>query len=139
MALLAAQAWPGNIRELRNVLYGALVRKRSGRELLVSDLPGRLLRGAEPSGGGPAPGSAEAVAQAMDRGAFNLRGAIATLERTALTEALARAGGNASLAAALLGEVGRGAARDPGATVRAMMRRLGVSASGTPPAGRGRD
>jgi hypothetical protein len=43
-----------------------------------------------------------------------------------VTEAVTRTAGNASAAAALLGEVGRGAARDPGATVRAMMQRLGV-------------
>jgi hypothetical protein len=41
--------------------------------------------------------------------------------------ALEHAHGNAAGAAALLGEVGRGSARDPGATVRAMMRRLGVA------------
>ena len=39
-------------------------------------------------------------------------------------EALARTGGNAARAAQLLGAVGRGAPRDPGGTVRAMMRRL---------------
>ena len=40
-------------------------------------------------------------------------------------EALARTGGNAAEAARLLGQVGRGLARDPGGTVRAMIRRLG--------------
>ena len=39
--------------------------------------------------------------------------------------------GNAAAAAGLLGEVGRGAARDPGATVRAMMRRLGLVPTAT--------
>jgi hypothetical protein len=42
----------------------------------------------------------------------------------AIEEALRRAGGNAAQAARLLGEVGRGMARDPGGTVRAKMRRL---------------
>ena len=31
--------WPGNIRELRNVIYETLVYKRAGDELLLSDLP----------------------------------------------------------------------------------------------------
>jgi DNA-binding NtrC family response regulator len=132
MAVLAAHAWPGNIRELRNVLYGALVRKRSGRELLVSDLPPRLLRPLKPGETGPALLPAEAIARALDRGAFNLRATIEAIERTALAEALARSRGNAAAAAGLLGEVGRGSARDPGATVRAMMRRLGLAPGGRP-------
>jgi transcriptional regulator with AAA-type ATPase domain len=37
---------------------------------------------------------------------------------------LGESGGNATKAAQLLGTVGRGAARDPGGTVRAMKRRL---------------
>jgi hypothetical protein len=58
---------------------------------------------------------------------MNLREEVAALERLALEEALARTGGNAARAAQLLGAVGRGAARDPGGTVRAMMRRLSTS------------
>ena len=45
---------------------------------------------------------------------------------SAIEEALQRTGGNAAQAARLLGEVGRGVARDPGGTLRAMMRRLGT-------------
>ena len=56
---------------------------------------------------------------------MNLRAEIDALERTALTAALEEARGNAAEAARLLGTVGRGAARDPGGTVRAMKRRLG--------------
>jgi transcriptional regulator with GAF, ATPase, and Fis domain len=125
LAVLDAYPWPGNVRELRNVVFGALVRKRSGDALLVSDLPARLLR-PPPAASGPAIGSPEALGDAIRAGGFNLRGTIEALERAALGEALDQAGGNAAAAAALLGEVGRGAARDPGATVRAMMRRLGV-------------
>jgi transcriptional regulator with GAF, ATPase, and Fis domain len=57
-------------------------------------------------------------------GTMNLKAEVEALERTALEEALAIAGGNAAAAARLLGAVGRGAARDPGGTVRAMVRRL---------------
>jgi len=49
---------------------------------------------------------------------------VAALERIAVEEALARTHGNAAEAARLLGQVGRGVARDPGGTLRAMMRRL---------------
>jgi two-component system response regulator GlrR len=132
MSVLAAYGWPGNIRELRNVLYGALVRKRCGHELLVSDLSTRLLRPARAtaSPGAPAVFDRQAIALELDRGTFNLRATLEALEREALRLALERSQGNAAAAAALLGEVGRGSAQDPGATVRAMVRRLGLSRPG---------
>jgi transcriptional regulator with GAF, ATPase, and Fis domain len=67
-----------------------------------------------------------AIASLLDAGKLNLRAEIDNLERTALTAALERAGGVPARAAELLGEVGRGQARDPGNTVRAMMRRHGI-------------
>jgi len=51
---------------------------------------------------------------------------VAALERMAIEEAMARTGGTAAQAARLLGQVGRGMARDPGGTVRAKMRRTGL-------------
>lgn len=125
-ALRALQAypWPGNIRELRNVLYETLVYKRGGTEILLSDLPKRLLQ--RQATAEPAPAvDREAIARKIQQGTMSLRQEMAALERVALDEALARAGGNAARAAQLLGAVGRGAARDPGGTVRSMMRRLG--------------
>src|SRR5262245_14933779 len=119
---LTAYSWPGNIRELRNVVYETLVYKRAGREILLSDLPKRILRRSRVS--------PETVVDrgSIDRkianGTMNLREEVAALERLALEGALTRTGGNAARAAQLLGAVGRGAARDPGGTVRAMMRRL---------------
>jgi transcriptional regulator with GAF, ATPase, and Fis domain len=65
------------------------------------------------------------VARKIARGTMNLRAEVAALERLALEEALSRTGGNAAEAARVLGQVGRGLARDPGGTVRAMIRRLG--------------
>jgi DNA-binding NtrC family response regulator len=125
LAALAAYAWPGNVRELRNVVYQALVGKRGGDELLAADLPPRLIH----AGAAAAPPGLDrdAIDRALAARAFNLKDAVAALERTALTLALARSGGRAAGAATLLGEVGRGRARDPGATVRAMMRRFGVA------------
>ncbi len=121
MDLLRAYPWPGNIRELRNVIFGALVAKRTGEALLVSDLPRRLwARTSE------APADDFALEARIASGAFNLRQEIEQLERRALTLALRRAEGNAAEAARLLGEVGRGAAKDPGGTVRTMIKRLGL-------------
>ena len=124
MDLLRAYAWPGNIRELRNVIFGALVAKRTGEALLVSDLPRRLWARplvAEVEDGG-------ALEARLSAGEFNLRAELEQLERRALVLALRRTNGNAAEAARLLGEVGRGAAKDPGGTVRTMMKRLGVRA-----------
>ncbi|MBJ6760239.1 sigma 54-interacting transcriptional regulator [Myxococcaceae bacterium JPH2] len=126
LAALQAYPWPGNIRELRNVLFEVLVYKRAGAEILPSDLPRRVLkRGLEHTARGCV--DASALSRAMEAGSFNLREEVETLERLALSVALERAGGNAVRAATLLGEVGRGRSTDPGATVRAMMRRLTVN------------
>ncbi len=132
---LAAYPWPGNVRELRNVVWEALVYKRGGEELIPADLPRRVLRrAAEP-----------ARATLLDRGAIarklatrslDLRAEIEELERAALSEALALAGGNAAEAARLLGRVGRGGAKDPGGTVRAMLRRLDARSRRRAPAAR---
>jgi len=120
---LAAYRWPGNIRELRNVVWEALVYKQTGDELIPSDLPRRVLRrAAEPDRGGLV--ERGALARRIAARSLDLRAEIAAFERAALTEALALAGGNAAEAARLLGTVGRGSAKDPGSTVRAMLRRL---------------
>ena len=126
MEALTGHRWPGNVRELRNVVFGALVGKRAGTELLLSDLPRRLLGGRENGAHGVI--DAAALDRALGSGAFDLRAEKERLERLALEQALALASGNAARAAELLGAVGRGEASDPGSTVRAMMRRLGVRA-----------
>jgi transcriptional regulator with PAS, ATPase and Fis domain len=126
LAALADYPWPGNARELRNVIFEALVHKRAGDELLLADLPRRILAGGGPPARGGEIVDRRAIERRIDAGRLNLREELALFERHALEHALGRAGGNASRAAGLLGEVGRGAAADPGSTVRAMMRRLGV-------------
>jgi len=123
LGALAAYPWPGNIRELRNVLYETLVYKRAGTEIIPSNLPVRILKKGVSSP--DAVVNQDLVRQKVRRRIMNLREEIAVLERTALAAALDQAGGNASEAARLLGAVGRGSARDPGGTVRAMKRRLG--------------
>jgi DNA-binding NtrC family response regulator len=121
---LRAHPWPGNIRELRNVIYEALVYKRAGAELLLSDLSALSRPAPAPPAGSVL--NRPALAAAVGAPGFDLAREVAGLERAALEIALKRSGGNAAQAARLLGSVGRGAANDPGGTVRAMMRRLGV-------------
>jgi DNA-binding NtrC family response regulator len=121
---LSRYPWPGNIRELRNVVYETLVYKRAGEEILLSDLPRRVLRrGAQADKGAVV--DRAALSRAIEGGTMSLKDQVAALERLAIEEALKRTGGNAAQAARLLGQVGRGVARDPGGTLRAMMRRLG--------------
>src|SRR5262249_37103580 len=111
-----------NIRELRNVLYETLVYKRAGREILLSDLPRRVLIKSAEAAQEPA-ADRGTIGRKIAEGTMNLRVEVAALQKMAIEEALSRTGGNAAEAARLLGQVGRGMARDPGATVRAMMRR----------------
>lgn len=130
LAALAAYGWPGNIRELRNVIFESLVYKNSGDELLLSDLPRRVLRAAQ-RGSNPdiddtnddrAGLADDELARRIASGTFDLREAMNDLEGRALREAM-RLGGTPVAAARLLGTVGRGNARDPADTVRAMLRR----------------
>jgi DNA-binding NtrC family response regulator len=122
--LLRAYPWPGNVRELRNVIYGALVTKKAGEELLASDLPRRLWRREAVAEAGIV--SKHEIERRIAAGSMNLREEVERLERISLEAALRRSGGNAAEAARLLGEVGRGSAKDPGGTVRTMIKRLGL-------------
>ncbi len=124
LAALRAYPWPGNIRELRNVLYETLVYKRAGSEILLSDLPRRVLKRGVTEPDEQKTINRAAVASRIERGAMSLKDEVAALQRVAIEEALKRSGGNAAQAARLLGAVGRGVARDPGGTLRAMIRRL---------------
>jgi two-component system, NtrC family, response regulator AtoC len=92
---LRAYPWPGNIRELRNVMERALL-FCSGDEIGLKDLPSEKRQrpslapptGAAPSNNVPLPWTAQAARDA---------------ERQAIIEALARCAGNQTRAAELLG------------------------------------
>jgi DNA-binding NtrC family response regulator len=85
LSRLRAYAWPGNIRELRNVLERATILRPSGT-ITQED----ILLGESPS---PSPAPA-AAADTLN---------LAEVERQVIAEALERAGGNKSEAARLLG------------------------------------
>ena len=83
---LARQPWPGNVRQLRNVVESALIRA-VGRAIEPSDLS---LATSQPEGVLPAPGR-------------DLPKALDAFERTWIVKALGEAQGSVPLAAARLG------------------------------------
>jgi DNA-binding NtrC family response regulator len=85
--LLLKYPWPGNIRELENVIYEAVV--LSAKSLLAeSDLPGRI-RGVVPAGSDTLKEAAQSAAE--------------TAERNLIERALKESGGNKTEAARALG------------------------------------
>jgi transcriptional regulator with PAS, ATPase and Fis domain len=86
---LRAYDWPGNIRELRNVIEAAVVLCQ-GPSITAEHLPGRLGRRERVD----SPAVAPAAWHGLDRH---------QVERAAIIEALARCHGNQTRAAALLG------------------------------------
>jgi DNA-binding NtrC family response regulator len=98
LARLERHRWPGNIRELRNVIERAVV-LCAGPTLTDEHLPPAL-------GGAPAPAapvSAAAPPPSADAAPAPLRGEIEALERQRILDALARCGGNQTEAARQLG------------------------------------
>lgn len=92
MRLLMAYEWPGNIRELENVMERALT-LCTGSTIGPEHLPESLLRGGEK----PSP-----AVQALQSPLDPLQLAVVNAEREQLLEALRRTGGNRTRAAELL-------------------------------------
>ncbi len=104
LTLLGQYGWPGNIRELANVVERMVILKRTG-QLLPTDLPAQIQ--ADPArssstslggGGGGGGNSSELPSAGID-----LRQAVAELEESLIEQALSRTGGNRNAAAQLLG------------------------------------
>jgi DNA-binding NtrC family response regulator len=93
VARLRAHTWPGNIRELENVIEAAVVISADRNVIFPSDL--RLPDSPKPVFAGP---SAPLPPEGLD-----YQRALEEFERAILTEALARTRGNKSAAASLLG------------------------------------
>jgi two-component system response regulator AtoC len=97
-SILASHSWPGNIRELKNVIDRAVV-MCSGDAILPEHLPPQLREGPQLAMDAPEeqpPGRAD---DAMIR----LRSEMEALERKRIGEALEKCGGNQTKAADLLG------------------------------------
>jgi DNA-binding NtrC family response regulator len=94
MGLLAGAAWPGNLRELRDVVRGAAKRSNGGR-LDVTHLPTALRRAAT---------DAKAAATvASQRPVPKLDDVLEQVERRMVELALRKTGGDQTAAADLLG------------------------------------
>ena len=98
MALLERYDWPGNIRELENVIERAVALERTPT-ILVESLPAQI-RATMASG--PV-AIAEDDAPALPSGGFDLERHVQNVERRYLAQALERAGGVQVRAAELLG------------------------------------
>ncbi len=92
LEMLKRRSWPGNIRELANVIERAVILARNGRLL-----PSALLESTATVAEEPAPSTNGDAAPA--EAPINLR----VLERDAITRALAATGGHRARAAQLLG------------------------------------
>jgi transcriptional regulator with PAS, ATPase and Fis domain len=101
IALLAAQAWRGNIRELRNVLEQAAMRSDSSH-LDAPDIE-QVLRESGVTQIAPAATPVPVASKAAARALRPLAEQVAELEREAIEAALAATSGNKLAAAKLLG------------------------------------
>ncbi len=112
MALLERHPWPGNIRELKNVVERAVYRARDGRVDHVDFEPLRSPYSPLEDGAAPAPAfepaaepslSTTVPPDAMPLGTVSLRDAVARLEAGMLAAALKKTQYHQKKAAALLG------------------------------------
>ena len=112
-AALCAYSWPGNVRELSHLIERAVLLARRSR-LGAADLaiPGQKVKFARGSDGvvtmpsfatGTEPVARIDASEVTSRDTLDLRAALEHLERDLIDRALAKAGGNRTEAAALLG------------------------------------
>ena len=91
IAALERYAWPGNVRELENAIERA-VALAEGEVLEIGDLPPAILRANE----------LETLGDSVRSGKLGVEAAVGGFEKTLILEALARADGNQTQAAAQL-------------------------------------
>jgi two-component system response regulator PilR (NtrC family) len=94
VALLEQYDWPGNIRELENVIERAVALEASAA-ILPESLPEQVRRQIPRNGASPAP--------ALPEDGFDLEAHVENVERDFIVQALKRTGGKQSRAAQLLG------------------------------------
>ncbi len=111
MDALSRYAWPGNIRELENLVERFLVLK-SGESVHREDLPEKVLSRSAGGFSGPSATPAETPGDvfslpgslpSMDGKGIDLPGYLLNLERELIEKALSRFGGNKTRASAFLG------------------------------------
>ncbi len=91
IAALERYPWPGNVRELENAIERA-VALAEGEVLEVGDLPPAIVRA----------GELESLGESVRTGKLGFEDALGNFEKTLILEALERAGGNQTRAAAQL-------------------------------------
>ena len=94
MELLTQHDWPGNIRELENVIERAVALEASPT-ILPESLPASVR--------GDAPRATQASIDGLPESGFDLEAHVKDIERGYIAEALKRAGGNVTKAGKLLG------------------------------------
>jgi two-component system response regulator AtoC len=108
MSALASLAFPGNVRELENLVRAALARGGTARPLTLADLPDAVLRELA-NDLGPAAGDGGAADRLMtekiilEECGWNLERAMDSCEGHFVAHALHRCAGNQLAAASLLG------------------------------------
>ncbi len=109
LRLLEAHSWPGNARELRNVLLTAAIKRGKGR-IAVSDIPPGMLRRALESGSGEgmdsglhSPGGFIYEARPGSERKTALGDRLRGIEKEQIALALSEASGNMTRAASILG------------------------------------
>ncbi|MGH7166567.1 MAG: sigma-54-dependent transcriptional regulator [Nitrospiraceae bacterium] len=95
MARLMQYSWPGNIRELENLIERLVILKKSG-SITLADLPAKIRDAA------PAPGSVEEQPIMFSQTGINLVKELERYENRLIVEALRQANGVTSKAAQLL-------------------------------------
>ena len=96
LELLAAYRWPGNIRELGNLVERLAILKPEG-QIEIEDLPARILSGPRAPAEEP-----NTVAAAMEMTQNNLKEHLSTLEQELIRQAMQAADGVVAKAARLL-------------------------------------